>query len=211
MSTANEAASTPLSFITVPTEDGPLYPGEAFPTSSDLTNDGKAAGDSLWLYGRVLNFRQEPVSGAVIEIWQADHHGYYKHPRAMGPDALDPYWEIGPDQLDPNFLYFSSVASDPEGRYLFKTIMPRWYHVFGIDRAAHIHIKVRSQQNGVLTTEIYFPGTEQDQIRERDRVFQGRTQKSDLITALESEVRGEHFELSTNPSTVYCRHDLVFL
>ena len=42
--------------------------------------------------------------------------------------------------------------------YWFQTTIPLSYHVSGFDRAAHIHMKVWDKRNGVLTTEVYFPG-----------------------------------------------------
>ena len=134
--------------VTPTTEDGPLYPPDPFPWVSDLTRAhgkaGVAVGQPLYIYGQVLNHFCEPVSDAIIEIWQADNNGFYKHPRAIAPGAIDPFWEITLDQLDPFFKYFSKVKTDKDGHFSLKTIVPRWYRVFNINRAAHIHFKVRS-------------------------------------------------------------------
>ena len=172
--------------FTPTTQDGPVYPPVPFPRSSDLTNGGSAVGTPLSLHGYVYDYNRQPVANAVVEIWQADVNGYYKHPRAAGPDALDPYWRITADQLDSKFDYFSSVETTGSGRYSFQTIIPRWYHVFGTDRAAHIHIKVRSVDNGVLTTEIYFPGDEHAERRDSDSIFGSRLDADDLIVDLNS-------------------------
>lgn len=187
------------------TEDGPLYPPVPFPRSSDMTNGGLAAGTPLSLQGHVYDFRRQPVANALVEVWQADSNGYYTHPRAIGPDALDPYWQITPDQLDSNFLYFSSVETDASGHYAFKTIVPRWYHVLGTDRAAHIHMKVRSEQNGVVTTEIYFSGEEQDGLRGRDRVFGTRLDEAALVVEL-TQAEGA----GGASAGLVCHRDIVF-
>lgn len=201
----------PLHFVTPFTEDGPLYPPGAIPKRPDLTNEGKALGKALVLMGIVFNFRNEPVHGALVEIWQADSNGYYDHPRARGEDALDDYWKIGVDELDPNFRYFGAVETNSNGIYWFRTIIPRWYHVFGTDRAAHIHVKLRSMVNGVLTTELYFPGEENQSHREHDRVFSSRRQQSDLIVEFLGSEKEILPEVPIIEDAQYCRKDISFL
>ncbi len=196
------------------TEDGPLYPPQVIPLASDLTQvpgkKGIAKGQALYIYGQVLNHRCEPIVDATVEIWQADINGYYKHPRAIAPGAIDPFWEITAGQLDPYFRYFSQVKSDDEGRYKLKTIIPRWYNVFGINRAAHIHFKARSISNGVMTTEMYFPGDEQAELQANDRVYQSRYQRSELIVSLEDNAPDIVWSLPDDSHALYSRFDLVF-
>jgi protocatechuate 3,4-dioxygenase beta subunit len=199
-----------LRFFTPTTEDGPLYPPEPIPRRADLTNGGKAKGELLILMGVIHDHRRTPVSGAIVEIWQSDSNGYYDHPRARGSDALDEYWKIERSDLDPNFRYFGSVETDTNGIYWFQTIIPLSYRVFGFDRAAHIHMKVRSINHGVLTTEVYFPGDDEESNRDGDRVFQSRQQKSDLIvtfTNYHEQMLGGVPELD---SAKYCRRDIFF-
>ena len=171
-------------FVTPPTEDGPLYPPGEIPVRHDLTNDGMALGQQVIIMGVISNFRAEPVESARIEIWQADDSGYYDHPRARGEDAMDEYWKISVDDLDENFGYFGAVVTGPDGVYWFRTIIPRWYHVFGTDRAAHIHVKLRSLDNGVLTTELYFSRDEDLRFQGLDRVYNSRRQQPDLFVEL---------------------------
>jgi protocatechuate 3,4-dioxygenase beta subunit len=200
-----------LRFVTPITEDGPLYPPEPIPRRADLTNGGKSKGELLILMGIIYDHRRTPVSGAVVEIWQSDSNGYYDHPRARGSDALDKHWEIEREDLDSNFSYFGSVETDTTGIYWFQTIIPLSYRVFGFDRAAHIHMKVWSKRNGVLTTEVYFPGDDNESNRDVDRVFQSRQQKSDLIVNFTTY--NEHM-LEGVPeldSAKYSRRDIFFL
>jgi protocatechuate 3,4-dioxygenase beta subunit len=200
-----------LRFLTPTTEDGPLYPPEPIPRRADLTSGGKAKGELLILMGVIYNHRRSPVSGAVVEIWQADNNGYYDHPRARGSDPLDKHWEIGREDLDPNFSYFGSVETDSNGIYWFQTIIPRSYPVLGIDRAAHIHMKIWSKINGVLTTELYFPGNEHKSRRDVDKVYQGRHQKSDLIVNFTSYNENMLDGVPELDSAKYCRRDIFFL
>ena len=187
--------------ITPSTEDGPLYPAEEIPWVSDLTTvsgrPGVASGQIAYLFGQVKNAECHPVADAIVEIWQADDKGYYRHPRHMAPEGLDPC-----------FRYFGKVRVDDEGRYLIKTIVPSWYRIFDIERAAHIHMKVRSATNGVLTSEIYFSGEDQDQKRETDPVFQSRRQKEKLIINRSSPVDG--FDIPEEDGAAYCRFDVMY-
>ena len=202
----------PLHFVTPFTEDGPLYPPGAIPKRTDLTGEGKAQGQDLVLMGIISNFRNEPVHGVLVEIWQADSNGYYDHPRARGKDALDDYWKISLDDLDPNFRYFGAVETDSNGIYWFRTIIPRWYHVFGTDRgAAHILVKLRSMDNGVLTTELYFPGKEDKSHQKHDKVFGTRRQQSDLLVKLLSSEKERLSGVPLVEGARYCRKDMSFL
>ena len=59
---------------------GPFYPDKLpLDTDNDLLtiNDTitPAVGDITWLSGRILDSRGEPISNALIEIWQVDNNG----------------------------------------------------------------------------------------------------------------------------------------
>lgn len=190
------------------TEDGPLYPPVPIPRRPDLTNGGKAKGELLILMGVIHDHRRAPVSGAIVEIWQSDFNGYYDHPRARGSDALDEYWRIERNDLDPNFGYFGSVETDTKGVYWFQTILPISYRIFGFYRAAHIHMKVWSINHGVLTTELYFPGDDEDTIREGDSVFQSRHHKSDLIVNFINDKEHMLEGVPELDRAKYCRRDI---
>ena len=82
-----------------------MYPPVDIPERADLTNGGKAKGQPLVLMGIVYNYRRQPVPGTRVEIWQTDSKGYYDHPRACGEDALDDYWKITEDDLDPEKVH----------------------------------------------------------------------------------------------------------
>lgn len=201
----------PLHFVTPITEDGPLYPPVEIPIRSDLTKAGTARGQVLILMGVVKNFKDQPVSNAHVEIWQADSNGYYDHPRARGADALDDYWKISQSGLDPNFDYFGAVKTSGDGVYWFQTVVPRWYHVFGTDRAAHIHAKMRHPDNGVLTTELYFPGEEHERHRSEDKVFGFRIQQPDLLVEFVESAEARLPGVPLVSDVKYCRKDLTFL
>ena len=189
--------------ITPSTEDGPLYPAEEIPWASDLTtmpgHSGIAEGQIAYLYGQIKSFDCRPVSDATIEIWQADNKGYYKHPRHPSPEGLDP-----------SFRYFAKVRTDAAGRYMIKTIVPKWYRIFDIDRAAHIHVKVRSPNNGVVTSEIYFSGAAQDELRVSDRVFQSRRNKDKLVVQREATPNDLGVDFPLAKGAAFCNFDVMY-
>jgi len=189
--------------VTPSTEDGPLYPAEEIPWASDLTKmpgqTGSANGEVAYLFGRVKSFDCRAVSDAIVEIWQADNNGYYKHPRHTAPNGLDP-----------NFRYFAKVRTDAAGCYMIKTIIPKWYRIFDIERAAHIHMKVRSPSNGVITSEIYFSGEDQDKLRDGDPVFQSRRNKEKLVVQRDGKLTDTDLNLSLEEGAAYCNFDVMY-
>jgi protocatechuate 3,4-dioxygenase, beta subunit len=160
---------------TMPTPDqilGPFYPvRKPVDGGSDMTRPPGSAegahGEIIYVMGRVLNMKGEPVRAAQLEIWQANALGRYVHPS-------DP----NPAPLDPNFQGYANVVSDAEGRYRFKTIKPGAYPVGGDwVRPPHIHFDVRGQVNR-LVTQMYFAG---ETLNEKDPLLQGSWAKDSLI------------------------------
>lgn len=116
---------------------GPYYP-VIKPTDqdTDLTmiagRTGRAQGQVIYVAGRVINRHGKPVSGAQMEIWQANSHGRYTH-QSDQHDA----------PLDPNFEGYARIVTDADGRYRIKTIKPGAYpDDSGTLRAPHIHFEV---------------------------------------------------------------------
>ena len=127
-------------------QEGPFYPVEK-PEDTDnnlVVVEGlsdTAAGQVLLLSGSLLTAKGEPVSGATIEIWQVDQNGIYLHPG-------DP----GIDSRDPNFQGYGESVTDEDGGWSFRTINPGYYE----PRPRHIHLRVLSSGEVVLTSQIYF-------------------------------------------------------
>jgi protocatechuate 3,4-dioxygenase beta subunit len=137
---------------------GPFYP-DRLPAEqdADLTaiagRPGRAAGQILYLAGRVLETRGKPLPGARLELWQANAHGRYIHSgdgESSGP-------------LDPNFQGYASLRADSEGRYRIKTIKPAPYS----GRTAHLHFNVDAR-GAKLTTQMFFEG---ERLNERDGLY----------------------------------------
>lgn len=121
-----------------------------------LTNyatSGPPIGERIVLHGYVLDQQGKPVPNALVEMWQANAGGRYRH-------RNDPY-SVAP--LDPNFGGCGRVLTDRDGHYVFRTIRPGAYPVkLGglVDwRAAHIHFSISgSGWAQRLITQMYFEG-----------------------------------------------------
>jgi protocatechuate 3,4-dioxygenase alpha subunit len=103
-------------------------------------------GERIRVIGRVLDGAGEPVSDAMIEIWQANAHGRYNHPADDRRDNL----------LDPDFKGFgrSGTGVRPDACYVFDTVKPG---AVGDGQAPHLNVIVLAR--GMLThafTRIYF-------------------------------------------------------
>ncbi len=111
----------------------------------------EAVGERIVVHGRVLDQNARPVPGALIEIWQANAGGRYRHVR-------DGYLAA----IDPNFGGCGRVLTDAEGKYAFRTIKPGPYPFRnnGSDwRPAHIHISIFGAAFAQrLITQFYFEG-----------------------------------------------------
>ncbi|MBU4528325.1 MAG: protocatechuate 3,4-dioxygenase subunit beta [Hoeflea sp.] len=110
-----------------------------------------AIGERIIVEGRVLDERGQPVPGVLIEFWQANAGGRYRHKK-------DGY--LAP--LDPNFGGCGRTISGEDGSYAFRTIRPGpypWPNGPNDWRPAHIHFSVFGHGFAQrLITQMYFEG-----------------------------------------------------
>jgi protocatechuate 3,4-dioxygenase beta subunit len=110
-----------------------------------------ALGQLIHVSGRILDEDGRPVRGAIVELWQANAAGRYRHPL----DQRDA-------PLDPNFVGNGRVRAGDDGRYAFFTIKPGAYPVptpHAWWRPPHIHFSVLGLSTfSRLVTQMYFPG-----------------------------------------------------
>ena len=128
--------------------EGPYYPTSPIPLNNDLVNfaGGVASGERLALDGALLSEDGEPVAGALIEIWQCDASGIYRHPAAPGTANVDRH-----------FAGAGATTSAADGRYRFDTLLPVPYASGA--RPPHIHLKVRSAHGRtLLVSQLYLKG-----------------------------------------------------
>ena len=133
---------------------GPVYGDRPIgELDHDLTrqHQGEPLGERMILHGRVLDGDGRPVRNTLLEVWQANAAGRYRHAR-----------ENHPAPLDPNFSGGGRCLTDDEGRYRFITVKPGaypWGNHPNAWRAAHIHISLFGPAFATrLVTQMYFPG-----------------------------------------------------
>jgi protocatechuate 3,4-dioxygenase beta subunit len=140
---------------TVTETTGPTAPWERLMGSpaADLTTEagGVAQGQRIIVTGRVMDQGGRPVANTVIEIWQANAAGRYRHDKDQ--------WDA---PLDPNFTGAGRVVTDEEGRYRYVTVRPGaypWKNHANAWRPAHIHLSLLGPAFATrLVTQMYFEG-----------------------------------------------------
>lgn len=121
----------------------------------------ETAGERIRIEGRVCDGEGIPVTDAMIEIWQANSYGRYRHPadRRAAP-------------LDPAFTGFGRSGTDELGRYWFETVKPGCVP-FDDERMQAPHICVTVFARGLLNhlpTRLYFadePANGEDPVLQR--------------------------------------------
>jgi len=121
---------------------------------ANICLDGK--GEPLCVRGRVLDTDGRPVSGATLDVWQANQDGFY--------DVQQP-------DIQPQFNLRGVFQTNESGEYWFRSVKPRWYPIpddgpvgtllHALDRhpnrAAHLHFIVSAPGYDTLVTHIFTP------------------------------------------------------
>jgi protocatechuate 3,4-dioxygenase beta subunit len=162
----------------------------------DLTRQhaGEPVGERIIVTGRVLSEDGRPVPHTLVEIWQANSAGRYRH-------RVDQHHA----PLDPNFTGCGRTLTDSEGRYRFVTIKPGaypWKNHFNAWRPSHIHFSLFGPSFCTrLVTQMYFPG---DPLLGRDPMYlsvpseaarQRLIANFDWETTLPDEALGYRFDI----------------
>jgi protocatechuate 3,4-dioxygenase beta subunit len=110
-----------------------------------------AIGERIILHGRVLDENARPIPNTLVEIWQANAGGRYRHKK-------DTY--LAP--IDPNFGGCGRTLTDENGYYYFRTVKPGaypWRNWVNNWRPAHIHMSIFGTAFCQrLITQCYFEG-----------------------------------------------------
>ena len=129
----------------------------------DLTrqHDGEPLGERIVVHGRVVEEDGRPVADTLVEVWQCNAAGRYRH-------AGDRH----PAPLDPNFTGLGRCLTGADGSFRFVTIKPGaypWGNHHNAWRPAHIHFSVFGRAFAQrLVTQMYFPG---DPLFDQDPIF----------------------------------------
>jgi catechol 1,2-dioxygenase len=132
-----------------PTEDnilGPYFRAGA-PYRAKITPPLEP-GEVLLISGRVWGLdTRRPLSGAVIDIWQANAKGRYDNDDPKNPPAKGVYKNR------------ARLVTDETGYYEYETILPGRYQI-GDDtwRPRHIHYAIGHNGHKRLVTQLYFRG-----------------------------------------------------
>lgn len=155
-STIKRSPTQPLVLLpqTLSEVTGPVFGfDDVKPGDADLTRQhaGEPLGERIVVGGRLLDENSKPIVNALLELWQANAAGRYRH-------AVDDH----DAPLDPNFTGCGRVLTDVNGNYRFLTVKPGaypWRNHYNAWRPAHLHFSIF----GIglvqrLVTQMYFPG-----------------------------------------------------
>jgi protocatechuate 3,4-dioxygenase beta subunit len=135
---------------------GPVFAAtELGPLDNDLilnyAKSGEPIGERTIVHGRVLDENGRPVPHTLVEVWQANAGGRYRHKN-------DTY--LAP--IDPNFGGCGRMVTDADGYYQFRTVKPGAYpfrNSVNSWRPAHIHFSLFGTGFAQrLVTQMYFEG-----------------------------------------------------
>ncbi len=140
-----------LSEITAPI----FQPQELGKLDHDLilngAKDGLPIGERIIVHGYVRDQFGRPVPNALVEVWQANASGRYRHKKDQYLGALDP-----------NFGGCGRMLTDADGYYCYRTIRPGpypWRNRINDWRPAHIHYAISGTGWAQrLITQMYFEG-----------------------------------------------------
>ena len=143
---------------------GPLL-GEDRVTArdADLTaqHEVEPIGQRIIVQGQVRDSGGRPVPHTLLEVWQANAAGRYRH--------LGDQW---PAPRDPGFTGLGRALTDEQGRYRFTTVRPGaypWRNHPNAWRPAHIHFSLFGRAfTQRLVTQMYFPD---DPLFAQDPIF----------------------------------------
>jgi protocatechuate 3,4-dioxygenase beta subunit len=156
VSSIKRAPSKPLVYLphTLSEITGPSFDSFTIDVkASDLTRQqhGEPLGERIIVSGRVLDEDGRAVARTLVEVWQANAAGRYRH-------NLDQHNA----PLDPNFEGSGHALTDESGNFKFITIRPGaypWRNHYNAWRPAHIHFSVFGPAFATrLITQMYFPG-----------------------------------------------------
>jgi protocatechuate 3,4-dioxygenase beta subunit len=140
-----------------------LWDGRVGDLDHDLTrqHDGEPLGERIIVHGRVVEQDGRPVPETLVEVWQCNAAGRYRHQGDQHPAPLDP-----------NFTGLGRCLTGADGGFRFVTVKPGaypWGNHHNAWRPAHIHFSVFGRAFAQrLVTQMYFPN---DPLFGQDPIF----------------------------------------
>ncbi|GLS88103.1 twin-arginine translocation pathway signal protein [Cypionkella aquatica] len=139
--------STDVCLLQAEVTEGPFYIEPPL-LRADIT-EGKS-GLPMQLRLQVVTADCTPIAGARVDVWHCDALGVYSGVKNLGGGA---------DTEGQTFLRGTQLT-DFAGVVQFETIFPGWYP----GRTTHLHYKVFLDVKTVLTSQIFFDETLNDEI-----------------------------------------------
>jgi catechol 1,2-dioxygenase len=155
--------------------------------------------------GRVLDLEGRPVAGALIDVWQANADGFY--------DSQVP-------ELEGKMDCRGKFRTDEEGRFLFRTVRPKFYSV-PVDgsvgrmlravnrhsmRPSHIHFMISADGYESVTTHIF--DANDKHLEGGDTAF---AVKQSLIRPFVLREKADEESRRVGIDSAYCLVDLEFV
>jgi protocatechuate 3,4-dioxygenase, beta subunit len=166
---------------TLTEQTGPVYGHSRVGEGDyDLTRQhpGEPLGERIIVTGQVRDEDGRPLRHTLVEVWQANAAGRYRH-----------HGDHHPAPLDPNFTGAGRTLTDEHGFYRFITIKPGaypWKNHENAWRPAHIHFSLYGPAYpSRLITQMYFPG---DPLLALDPIYQsvpGERARRRLVSSFE--------------------------
>lgn len=116
---------------TIEQTEGPYFKPNSPLRSSLVTSS--TPGTRLTVSGYVFNRSCQPLSGVLMDFWQADVNGAYDNA---------------------GYTFRGHQFTNAQGAFSLSTIVPGLYP----GRTRHIHVKLQAPGRPVVTTQLYFPG-----------------------------------------------------
>jgi protocatechuate 3,4-dioxygenase alpha subunit len=146
---------------------GPFYPGvfalQSMPSDLSIIAPilaHRPQGMPIHLSGEFTDSNGAPVPSLIVEIWQANANGRYRHPE-----------DVSDRPLDPQFDGFARIRTNDSGFYELRTIKPGAHPVrqgSPIVRAPHLRFTIFASGIDRLVTEVFF---EDEPLNEADPVL----------------------------------------
>jgi hydroxyquinol 1,2-dioxygenase len=173
---------------------GPFHMVESPPRELGANISLDHNGEPCVFAGQVRSSDGTPLSGAWVDVWQANGDGFY--------DVQQP-------DLQPERNLRGLFATDDEGRFWLRTVVPRYYPIpddgpIGRllaatnrhpNRPAHIHVIADAHGHAPLTTHVFVEGSP---YLDSDTVFGVKESLIRPVTMVDDPVRAEHYDIA-NP------------
>lgn len=146
---------------------GPFHVDDApeLPMGADICRDGK--GEPMLVRGAIRDTAGNPLSGAKIDVWQANDEGFY---------------DVQQKGIQPDFNLRGVFRTGADGAYHFRGVKPKFYPIpddgpvgqllgaLGRHpwRPAHLHYIITADGHAPLVTHIFDPD---DPYIDSDAVF----------------------------------------